>query len=155
MIDFPSSPTLNQQYSYGGRVWKYNGTGWELKLSSVALITEDVTTALGYIPLSDVTSTDGSVTVTTSGTTKNLSIANISGNAATATTLQTARTINGVSFNGSADITIATGIQNISDAVDVDSTNKVEGSILVYSTQNQKWVATTQLENQNIESGHY
>lgn len=32
---------------------------------------------------------------------------NITGNAATATTLQTARTINGVSFNGSANITIA------------------------------------------------
>jgi hypothetical protein len=47
------------------------------------------------------------------------------------------------------------GIQNISDASDVDSSNKVEGSVLVYSTQNQKWVATTQLENQNVESGHY
>ena len=32
----------------------------------------------------------------------------ISGNAATATTLQTARNINGVSFNGSADITLPT-----------------------------------------------
>ena len=47
------------------------------------------------------------------------------------------------------------GIQNISDAFDVDSTNKVNGSVLVYSTQTQKWVATTQLENQNVESGHY
>lgn len=33
--------------------------------------------------------------------------ANLSGNATTATTLQTARTINGVSFNGSANITVA------------------------------------------------
>ena len=47
------------------------------------------------------------------------------------------------------------GIQNISDALDVDSSNKIDGSVLVYSTQNQKWVATTQLENQTIESGHY
>lgn len=47
------------------------------------------------------------------------------------------------------------GIQNISDALDVDSTNKTEGSILVYSEQNQKWVATTLLENQSVESGHY
>lgn len=47
------------------------------------------------------------------------------------------------------------GIQNINDALDVDSSNKVDGSILVYSAQSQKWVATTQLENQNIESGHY
>ena len=47
------------------------------------------------------------------------------------------------------------GIQNISDAFDVDSSNKTEGSVLVYSTQNQKWVATTLLENQSVESGHY
>lgn len=47
------------------------------------------------------------------------------------------------------------GIQNISQASDVDSSNKIEGSVLVYSTQNQKWVATTLLENQNVESGHY
>lgn len=47
------------------------------------------------------------------------------------------------------------GIQNISDAFDVDSSNKINGSVLVYSSQNQKWVATTQLENQNVESGHY
>lgn len=47
------------------------------------------------------------------------------------------------------------GIQNISDASDVDSTNRVNGSVLVYSTQNQKWVATTLLENQSVESGHY
>ena len=47
------------------------------------------------------------------------------------------------------------GIQNISDASDVDSSNRADGSLLVYSTQNQKWVATTRLENQNVESGHY
>jgi hypothetical protein len=47
------------------------------------------------------------------------------------------------------------GIQNISDAFDVNSSNKINGSVLVYSTQDQKWVATTQLENQNVESGHY
>lgn len=47
------------------------------------------------------------------------------------------------------------GIQNISEATDVDSSNKTNGSVLVYSSQSQKWVATTQLENQNVESGHY
>jgi len=47
------------------------------------------------------------------------------------------------------------GFTTISDASDVDSTNKTEGSVLVYSTQNQKWLATTQLENQTIESGQY
>jgi hypothetical protein len=47
------------------------------------------------------------------------------------------------------------GIQNISDAFDVDASNRVSGSILVYSAPDQKWVATTLLENQTFESGHY
>ena len=38
--------------------------------------------------------------------------ASLSGNSTTATTLQTARTINGVSFNGSADITITANTSN-------------------------------------------
>lgn len=45
----------------------------------------------------------------------------ITGNASTATTLQTARLINGVSFNGSANITITDGstrFQSVSDFVD-------------------------------------
>jgi hypothetical protein len=40
------------------------------------------------------------------------SSASCTGNAATATTLQTARTINGVSFNGSADITVTANTTN-------------------------------------------
>lgn len=28
-IDFPSTPALNDEYTYGGRTWKYNGTAWE------------------------------------------------------------------------------------------------------------------------------
>lgn len=29
-LDFPASPTLNQTYAFGTRVWKWNGEGWEL-----------------------------------------------------------------------------------------------------------------------------
>lgn len=47
------------------------------------------------------------------------------------------------------------GIQTISEAYDVDVSNRVDGSLLVYSTQVHKWVATTLLENQSVESGHY
>ena len=28
-ISFPSSPALNQQYSYNGRTWKWNGVAWQ------------------------------------------------------------------------------------------------------------------------------
>lgn len=31
-IDFPTSPTLNQVYTYSGRSWKWNGEGWEALL---------------------------------------------------------------------------------------------------------------------------
>jgi hypothetical protein len=49
----------------------------------------------------------------------------------------------------------AAGIQNISDAYDVDSTNKTDGSVLVYSAATQQWIATKELSNQIIESGQY
>ena len=55
-----------------------------------------------YIGTTAVTINRASAAITLAGT-------SISGNATTATTLQTARTINGVSFNGSANITIPAG----------------------------------------------
>lgn len=64
--------------------------------TGTSLSSSDVTTALGYTP-PQPTGTGASGTWGIS----------VSGNAATATTLQTARLINGVSFNGSADITVA------------------------------------------------
>lgn len=30
-IDFPASPTLSQEYTFEGRTWLWNGTGWEVK----------------------------------------------------------------------------------------------------------------------------
>lgn len=44
---------------------------------------------------------------------------------------------------------------NISNAPDVNITNLQDGSLLIYSSQEQKWVANTQLTNQSLESGHY
>jgi hypothetical protein len=32
-IDFPSSPTLNQIYTFGSRSWQWNGTGWDIYAS--------------------------------------------------------------------------------------------------------------------------
>ena len=47
------------------------------------------------------------------------------------------------------------GIQNINQASDVDVSNLENGSVLVYSGANEKWIATRLLENQSLESGHY
>lgn len=43
----------------------------------------------------------------------------------------------------------------LEDATNVDSSNLSNGSLLIYSTSSQKWVASTLLENQSLESGHY
>jgi hypothetical protein len=47
------------------------------------------------------------------------------------------------------------GIATINEAQDVDVSNLGEGSILIYSPSNEKWVASKLLENQSVESGHY
>lgn len=47
------------------------------------------------------------------------------------------------------------GSTELETLTDVDLTLKTNGSVLVYSTPSQKWVATTLLENQSVESGHY
>lgn len=33
-LDFPSSPTINDTYSFGGNTWRWNGTAWENYSSS-------------------------------------------------------------------------------------------------------------------------
>jgi hypothetical protein len=42
-IDFPTSPTLNQEYTYLGRTWLWNGSGWEVKATQ-AVFTDPVIT---------------------------------------------------------------------------------------------------------------
>ena len=47
------------------------------------------------------------------------------------------------------------GVTNISQAADVDVTNVSDGAILVYASTSSKWTATTALEKQAVEGGHY
>ena len=75
-INFPSSPAVNDTLAVGADTWKWNGVTWEVQ------------------PV--VSPSFSNITVT--GT--------ITGIATTATVLQTARSINGVNFNGSTNITV-------------------------------------------------
>ena len=34
-IDFPNSPSLNQTHTVGNRVWKWNGTTWDVLRATV------------------------------------------------------------------------------------------------------------------------
>ncbi len=82
--------------------------------TSVTLGTDPTFT---FNPSTNTLSVGGSLTATVftgagTGLTGTAASLSIGGNASTATTLQTARTINGVSFNGSANITITANTTN-------------------------------------------
>lgn len=47
------------------------------------------------------------------------------------------------------------GLDNISNAGDVDASQRTNGSILVYDSSNQKWTATTTLSEQRLDAGQY
>lgn len=40
-IDFPSTPSVNQQYVYNGRTWKWNGNAWILDINYTANLAFD------------------------------------------------------------------------------------------------------------------
>lgn len=44
---------------------------------------------------------------------------------------------------------------DINDLQGIDTSAKVNGSVLVYNTSTDKWTATIDLENQNINGGSY
>lgn len=91
-------------------------------VASTVTVTNDITTNATYYPMfSTVTTGSTSTRVSSSKLTYNPSTGMLSstgftgaltGNASTATILQTARTINGVAFDGSADITISAAVGN-------------------------------------------
>jgi hypothetical protein len=84
-INFPSSPVVNDIIAVGTDTWKWNGTTWEVQ------------------PIVSPSFSD----ITASGTITGELVGNVTGNVTgTASSLQTARLINGVSFNGSQNITV-------------------------------------------------
>lgn len=120
-FNFPSSPTLNQTYSFNGKTWTYNGIGWSLTGSALSL-TGDVTgsgsttvsTTLATVN-SNVGSFGGStsipvVTVNAKGLVTAVSTVAISnGSVANALTLTNAGggAASGTTFDGSAPVTLS------------------------------------------------
>jgi len=82
----------------GGRIQIGNGSA----AVSTALSTDTITVGSTAITIGSTATTIAGLSSVTSTT----FVGALTGNASTATTLQTARTINGTSFNGSADITV-------------------------------------------------
>lgn len=103
-------PTNTLRFSSASAKWqRWNGTAWVDAVATYAIaisgnagsVTNGVYTTGSYANPAWITSLAGSKIT-----------GNITGNAGTATTLATARTINGVSFDGSANITVNT-VQSI------------------------------------------
>lgn len=60
-------------------------------------------------------------------------------------------------INNQQDLRIKSNIvgAGLSQLKDVDVSNLKDGSVLVYSTENSSWEATTILQKQTVEAGEY
>ncbi len=60
MLNFPSSPTLNEEYIYNNRTWVWNGVGWALK--PVSLTSGNTANGVAYLDGSKVLTTGSALT---------------------------------------------------------------------------------------------
>jgi hypothetical protein len=68
--------------------------------------------------------------------------------------LQVAVAENSITLS-STNITNPSVVESLSNVADVDTTTKLNGSVLVYKTLTNKWTATTTLDAQNMEGGEF
>ena len=54
-INFPNTPSLNQQYTYDNKTWEWNGIYWEVYSALTSYITSAYTVGDGYSDISGVT----------------------------------------------------------------------------------------------------
>ena len=114
-VEDKSSATIRGELTSGNVTTALGFTPYNATNPSAYVSAAGARSALSFVAGSGAyNSTTGVITIPTNtnqltnGAGFITSSASITGNAATATTLQTARTINGVSFNGSANITVTT-----------------------------------------------
>lgn len=61
----------------------------------------------------------------------------------------------GVLTLSSSNVASPSVVESMSNIGDVDTTDKANGSILVYRTITNKWTSTTTLDAQNMEGGEF
>jgi hypothetical protein len=61
----------------------------------------------------------------------------------------------GVLTLSSSNVTNPAVVESLSAIADVDTTTKINGSVLVYRTTTNKWTSTTTLDAQNMEGGEF
>lgn len=58
-------------------------------------------------------------------------------------------------LNTSTNLANPAVVESISNIADVDTTTKINGSVLVFKTTTNKWTSTTTLDAQNMEGGEF
>ena len=58
-------------------------------------------------------------------------------------------------LNTSTNLANPSVVESISNIADVDTTTKINGSVLVYKTTTNRWTSTTTLDAQNMEGGEF
>ena len=58
-------------------------------------------------------------------------------------------------LNTSTNLANPAVVESISSIADVDTTTKINGSVLVFKTITNKWTSTTTLDAQNMEGGEF
>lgn len=58
-------------------------------------------------------------------------------------------------LNTSTNLANPAVVESISNIADVDTTTKLNGSVLVYKTTTNKWTSTTILDAQDMEGGEF
>jgi hypothetical protein len=58
-------------------------------------------------------------------------------------------------LNSSTNLANPSVVESISNIADVDTTTKINGSVLVFKTTTNKWTSTTDLDAQNMEGGFF
>ena len=61
----------------------------------------------------------------------------------------------GVLTLSSSNVANPSVVESMSNIADVDTSVKVNGSVLVYKTTTNKWTSTTTLDAQNMEGGEF
>jgi hypothetical protein len=119
-IGFPTNPSLNYIHTYGTKSWKWNGIYWEFVTTSAGsgTVISSTTGNLAWYAANGavVQGTGANLSFDGNNLTVGGSITATSflGNSSTTTKLYTARTINGVSFDGTANISFPVGSGTVS-----------------------------------------
>jgi hypothetical protein len=58
-------------------------------------------------------------------------------------------------LNTSTNLANPAVVESLSNIADVDTTTKINGSVLVFKTTTNKWTSTTTLDAQNMEGGEF